>query len=394
MRTNLLRDLLGWRFRANPDYRLVAYEDLAPAHQELLAELRSDREFYGVLLPREGSACSVKSVCRDTARLVSTLTLPGKVAAPLPGEPCTDDNQTLARLVLDGILEIESDSGFVSGPAARDAIFQDSGTRLGSGVLFDLSIAALRYSQSLRINDRQALSARLYFYNRLPLTPRWIKVMPTAEAATSFLGFEASSRIRRLLDAAWRETPVRPGFEGWRTFQAVRPGTPAASEARFKLYVSPDCWSLRDALSRALPVLRELGAPRFKIGRDVYNLLRPDKLVVYFPDFSSLTRAASELAAVLQGVPAHGVPFTAEYTRSGLLSWGADPPRTQTVLRWQERESWRLWLTNRLAAALLDAREGARGTVEPWRYALDRLRLEDIDITRWIAAEGHLELHY
>ena len=40
-----------------------------------------------------------------------------------------------------------------------------------------------------------------------------------------------------------------------------------------------------------------------------------------------------------------------------------------TRSHWQERESWRLWLTNRLALALVAAhRDG--GSLEPWQYAL------------------------
>ena len=92
---------------------------------------------------------------------------------------------------------------------------------------------------------------------------------------------------------------------------------------------------------------------------------------------------AAQLSSELAGCPSQGVPFTAELAGSeGLLSWGMDPPRSQHMLEWQERESWRLWVTNRLALALVAARRDG-GLLEPWQYALARIELEGIDATTW-----------
>jgi hypothetical protein len=58
-----------------------------------------------------------------------------------------------------------------------------------------------------------------------------------------------------------------------------------------------------------------------------------------------------------------------------------DPVDGKRPLAWQEHESWRLWLTNRLAAALLSA----AGTVdEKVAFALERVRHEGVDTTTWI----------
>jgi len=87
----------------------------------------------------------------------------------------------------------------------------------------------------------------------------------------------------------------------------------------------------------------------------------------------------------LHDCPAHGVPFTAALDDEGLLSWGVDPPASVQLLEWQPRESWRLWLTNRLANALLTAKRAPATATQrsPWQYALDRVRLEGIDIDTW-----------
>ena len=60
-----------------------------------------------------------------------------------------------------------------------------------------------------------------------------------------------------------------------------------------------------------------------------------------------------------------------------------DPPHAEQALSWQARESWRLWLTNRLTTALLAAHFSDTTTVEPWQFALERLRLDGVDTDAW-----------
>jgi len=150
-----------------------------------------------------------------------------------------------------------------------------------------------------------------------------------------------------------------------------------------KLYVSPNPELLQEAVAVAVDVFRYAGATRFKLGLDVYGLLRPDKIVAYFNSVEELHNATERLLKRLEGCPAHGVPFTAELASDGLLSWGMDPPRDQQTLGWQERESWRLWLTNRLAVALLFAKQTQSTTIEPWQFAMERLELEGVNTASW-----------
>lgn len=80
---------------------------------------------------------------------------------------------------------------------------------------------------------------------------------------------------------------------------------------------------------------------------------------------------------------AHGVPFTCELHGDGLLSWGMDPPKRTQVLPWQERQSWRLWVVNKLATALLAVKTQSSHAVEPWKFALERVRLDGIETNSW-----------
>jgi hypothetical protein len=138
---------------------------------------------------------------------------------------------------------------------------------------------------------------------------------------------------------------------------------------------------LAEGFGEILEALSASRARQFKIGSDAAGLLRPDKIVAYFPDFERLSEAASRIGGRLSGLPPHGVPFTAGIAGDGLLSWGADPPAAERSPLVGDWESWRLWLTNRLAVALVAAR--SEGVAEPWRFALDRVRLEGVDTETW-----------
>jgi hypothetical protein len=146
---------------------------------------------------------------------------------------------------------------------------------------------------------------------------------------------------------------------------------------------------MREALQKAIEVAVETRATSFKVGKDVYGLLRPDKFVVYFDSFNDLAAAARRFEQELRGFRAQGVPFSAALTRDGLLSWGidpvAEPPRTGS-----QAESWRSWLTNRLAAALIQAKAVRLRRFAPWQFAMARLRLEGVDTREWAPQPGFL----
>jgi hypothetical protein len=137
-----------------------------------------------------------------------------------------------------------------------------------------------------------------------------------------------------------------------------------------------------------MEVLTDSRAHHFKVGCDAPGLLRPDKMVAYFSSFESLQDAARRIGAALAGCETQGVPFTAALQADGLLSWGIDPAPDKVTLSWQEHPSWRLWVTNRLAVALVAARGARNSGLEPWRFALERLRLENVDTDTWTPTES------
>lgn len=380
-----LKNVLEAEFRAQPAYHLTLFDRLPAEQQELLKDLTRDPDFYGVLLPKESSKGNMKSVCRDTALLFLTLSQPGPLPAYVRtslGEKC---NQAIAELVLDGVLEIAFEGGFVCGPAAYDLIYGEQPRAEAKGTLEYLAQAALEYAQALDIADNTMLSARLYFYNRWPLTPRWRSRLPDKEAVAAFLRIGGGGANRRLLERRWKIVNLPPGFDVWFMFASRADQAPKAdARRRYKLYVSPQPEFVQEAFEAVTQVLIESPAHHFKVGNNASGLLRPDKIVIYFHDFEALQEAAKEIRGRLAGCPAQGVPFTAGIDKDdALVSWGVDPQAERAALAWQERESWRLWVTNRLATALLAAKGTQTAGLQPWRYALERLRLDNIDTATW-----------
>jgi hypothetical protein len=383
-----LNPILERVFRSNPAYELVAFDRLPLDRQELFADLAGDSDFYGLLLPRGSGAHSIKSVCRETAQLVRTMAQSGPLPRNVLDNARENTNQAIAELVLDTVLEVEHEGRFVSGPEAYPLIYAAHAAPAPDGLLPRISQAALEYGQALAIDDPVRLSSRLYFYNRIPLTSFWARRLQTEGAVSEFLGVSAAPNIRRL-ERNW-SCVESPGVHNpW--FQWQSRSNRAADDKRrhgYKLYISPRPEALSVAFSAVVDVLQDSSAHFFKVGRNAAGLLRPDKFVVYFRDFEPLEKTARELALRLSGCAAHGVPFTAALGDDGLLSWGVDPLPEKGALSWQGPESWRLWVTNRLAVGLVSARNNIGGALQPWKFALERLRLENVNTVTWAPREG------
>jgi len=188
---------------------------------------------------------------------------------------------------------------------------------------------------------------------------------------------------RGALDRDWR--PLDPKHSnGWVSWVSTTPAPPWPADAvTFKLYVSPRPERIRDAFDVVARVLAASAAAQFKIGQDAAGLLRPDKLVAYFRTREELGDAAAALGRELSGCEGHGVPFTAGLDDIGLLSWGIDPPANERALRWLGRQSWRAWAVQRLGTALSMAKAARAAAVEPWRFAIERVRRHGVDVATW-----------
>jgi hypothetical protein len=253
-----------------------------------------------------------------------------------------------------------------------------------AGVLARISADAVRYGQEISRRGGEDVARRLYRYNSAPLSPQVSRVLPTSQALEEFLGMSGPDCLRPLVREHWVQVTRwwQPG--PWCSFTPrVVTGRVGLEPLVHKLYISPSWEYLGVAVRRCLPVLARAGAPAFKWGAGLAGLLRPDKLVVYFGDRESLERVAGRVLAALAGIPAQGVPFTAEIGGAGLLSRAEDPLPGRAGTPDTGRQSWRQWVSGRLAESLTAAGEVPAGGAEPWQQALDRLRRDGIDPRSW-----------
>jgi hypothetical protein len=373
--------ILGHRFRANPRYELVLLDRLRPVERDLLIDESREGDLYGVLRPRSGSDLAIRAVSPDTALLFLTLQQPATLPAYILSQLGEEGERVIGRLTLDGVLEIEHDNGFLTGPHASRIVLLAQ-PRGGQGRIGELSIAAMRYAQELELPP-PVLAMRLYLYGRRPVTPELKQQLRDADAVLAYLGIQTDRDLRAALDRSWQSQSAAPSAQYWRTWR--RRGIPcvaSGAHARYKLYVSPSVDALRkvmEAIVGSGAIAR--GAKAFKVGADAHGLCRPDKLVVYFDRLDELQLGAADLRDRLRGCPAHGVPFTAAVTADGLLSWGADPPPTGT--EGTEVSSWRQWVTGEIAQYLFLAQGERSNGSEPWQFALARLQLSGIDTDTW-----------
>jgi hypothetical protein len=377
-----LTNVLDAEFRSNPAYELIEFQRLSDSEQAALSETLSVDECFALLRPRVDCGLPTKAVCKDTALLFYTLASPGRLPAFAIRRADATLNEQIAGLVLDGVLQIAHDNGFVSGAESHHLIYEREDTVENLSRIARISLEALRFGQVLPINDPLLLSAQLYFYNRVPVTPRWHRRIGDEAALSRFLGIDAGPLAQRLR-SEWKESAPSPEMPSWRKWSLRNATHRGCSETYcYKIYLSPAFEAIPDVLPTTVDVLTENGVPHFKVGADLAGICRADKIVAYLDSFEQVDEVSRMLDTRLADVPVQGVPFTADLRRDGLISWGMDPRQSPVVKR-QERRSWRSWITDRLASALIHARDAARPQVQPWRFAMERLRLEGIDTDTW-----------
>lgn len=364
--------LLSACLRANPDYELLDIHELDPATREALSPLQHDPHLRCVLRPRR-PGLRPKAVDASTAALLAAMAVPRAMTREFADSADgADGPAAILRLVLDGLLEFQKPDGtFVSGANAY-CYFTAAGTTPPPD---NISHQALQYGARLHIEDPQALADRLYCYNRRPHTRAWLRRWPTSSALLGML----TSQIEDL-EQYWVAVPPSARNPGWFVWHSRSADGPPP-RLTYKLYIAPHVEDLPVVIRCAFPLLAACGATSVKVGNSAVGLLRPDKLVAYFPDAATLQAAVAGLVPRLPQVSVQAVPFTCAIDASDLLSWSIDPPHDPARLPW-EGESWRRWVTMRLALALVDAQQ-VESPIPPWQYARERVRLDGINPDTW-----------
>lgn len=377
---------VGQTLRSNPRYRFQSLSSLSASELKFLDSNVERGRVSGILIDRTGSGLSIKAISPTTAlafELFSKKVKIGILDDVFKRLSCDE----LIQLVLESVLEIEIDGQFVSGQSVVSIFVTDTAELLGQDSLALLSQSALLHGQRLSIADPLTLSARLYFYNRIPLSSQWLLQWPDQIAILSYFGIRSrgSDQPCSLQDEflANRIDSQSPWIS-WRHWNSnVTSSNPKS--ALFKLYVSPVPEDIRKAFEAIVECLPNSKVVSLKIGATTVGLLRPDKIVLYFDNYIDLVLFAKKLEPYLDGLKSQGVPFTSQLDKIGLLSWGIDPTRSDTRVG---ENSWRQWICNLLAAAIVEAKLHKSDTVKPWQYALVKSWLSGVDTRTWHIREA------
>lgn len=376
-----LRSLIGATFRASRAFELGSHGPGINGN----GRATNESTYVGVLKPIAKRWLGVRAVDAVAAELFRSVAKPKRISPALLRMLGRERNRVLATFVLDGILDIESRHGFVTGADAHHVIVSRSvDMARATSATARLSLSALRHAIALPIDDAEELASKLYFYNRRPVTPQWRERLTDPGAVEGFLRIGPGSRTRALMDRLWSAHDAPAEIDGWNAWSPVaHPARGRTTDGTFKVFISPAPEQAADAVEALVDALAACGPAPFKVPAGPYALMRPDKIVVYFNDRAAMTAFIRTVRPRLAGLRAHGVPFSADITRDGLLSWGLDP--VDSALPWStvNTQSWRIAVTSRLARSLILARHAMTPNVDGVCFALDRLSLDPVDVRSW-----------
>jgi hypothetical protein len=367
--------------RASPSLRLVRRNRLSPDVLRAAGDLAADDEFFGALIDDATNDVAI-ALDKPTARLFQRLRVPGTAAAVCGDELPANVDDTLGKLVLDGVLEMAVDDDFKSGIDALGTLFPDLDRFLPTTRLGALSEAAIKSALFLRNADASGIAQYLYRYNTAPASP--VRRAGQWRRGVDWLGDEFARSVRDA-DGTWISNSDTPN-RAWQQWRRASPTSPRHDSPTYKIYVSPRIEALEDALRVACPMLRASEAIAFKVGATLPCLLRPDKFVAYFQTYDAALTMARQLAVALSNLPAQGVPLTAQLSDDGLLSWGIDPPAATRV--WDEGASWRQLLTRRMAATIKTLIRDPSTARRDWRFVLARLAVDGVDPTTFAPTDA------
>jgi len=303
------------------------------------------------------------------AALHSPRALPRALAAQVPNPA-----DTLARLVLGGVLEVKRGDCFLSGLAAfgADAASGHAAERIEETCR--ISELALHYALAARHLSAAVLAERLYAFNSLPRIP---SAPPDSEVRfKECTGIDLAAISPQIGGHSW-SLAFTPGWVYFRRGESA--------SLRFKIYLCPRPEDAHCLIPTFTEVLGRAAGSVFKIAYPAASLARPDKIVAYLPSFDALENTLSTLVRVTPQARVQPVPFSAVVPGTSLFRWGVDPPNFSQ----RQAASWRSWLTRQVAETAREVPAAVSGD-DAMEHLRAALRLRDIDPHTWLPRQEML----
>ncbi|HEY2720364.1 MAG TPA: hypothetical protein VGI82_01480 [Chitinophagaceae bacterium] len=382
-----IRRILNDEFRRGPLYALREWNILSQREKELISGLHDERNVYGIFSPlAPQSKLTLKVAYHDLALVYLHLAASNLLPHHLTALHEDSLNNAIVRLVIDQILEVKWNGNFVSGVHATEAIFGSRlyGDRNFPNFISILSNQAIEYALHFDNAEMRMISNKLYTYHTTPWDSSAKRNFNKVKDIRDFVFSGSPGSLFSILNRDWAliNDPAKDYWLGWNRKDFSGTSSSRADMTIYKLYISPLIEDLPKAMSISLPLLTSSNAFSFKVGNSIQGLLRPDKIVAYFDDKSSLLQVAEELKEKLKDCKAQGVPFTAQIDDDGILSWGADPPG-YIVLEAIEGGSWRCKVTDQIALAITQAKSEKLEDDQAIDFIGSKLFLADIDVYDW-----------
>jgi len=376
-------------FRSNPRCELLEFGNIKPPDKETLGGLMNEPESFGIFkIDAPGLPPVCKLAYKEVALLFYYLQQPGNLPFYLRNTFDDDINATVAKLVLEDVLEIKSKDAYLSGIAAHDLLFRNkiSLNQNQLPAIVHLSAKAIEYVLQLNCVDTKTIASRLYCYNTIPGTEQNSEMFSSPKKAEEFLGIYSNDSLRHDLLKHWNKHPLAKEFYWYMWSRKEKVTRDLYNNAVYKIYISPILASFPEVFAKSVEILSMTAALGFKTGIDQHGLLRPDKFVVYFHHYNQLMEAAAILTKELKGFIPQGLPFTAQLDDKGMISWAIDPPKKGVIENF-DGGSWRAHITQQIAMAVTHAKELKLPHDSAIGYVMNKISLDGVDPLTWIPAK-------
>jgi len=380
-------NFLNAEFRTVPGLKLIPYNRLESGWNSNFADEILFKDGFGVAMISSNEVQAVE-IDEVSALLLFVMQQSGVLPDFVIEEGDHRAQLRVFDLIHAGVLELKLNGKHYTKNSAlqllrdKDRVPPNSNLRENGSCnrlkLCQLSLNAVTSAIDSNESDVQVIQGILYRSNTIPIS-RKLKIQFEDGA------YEFSNLISKHF---WTEA----SSDGWFHYYPSHRGS-REFDYQAKMYVSPSPADFTKTLRIVADVFSEHDGVSFKIGSGIAGLVRPDKIVAYFTDKDTLIEVVQKAIPKLQHITAQGVPFTAQCTSDGLLSWGVDP-HCNNEQGETERKSWRQWVVEKIAESLASMDHTYRNlsTSEIINIILDRLELEGVDLnsfgpnSSWIRA--------
>ncbi|MEN1783841.1 MAG: T3SS effector HopA1 family protein [Bacteroidota bacterium] len=368
MDTRLTNDnFKRFTYKRTDNFELIPLHELPPKYSALAQELEVSKDCFAVLIPIN-NGYSIKVVNQAAYQFLKALHYE-KYSVRKHWEAMAFDD--LSYLLIEKVISVHISRMEVTGAA----VFQhlESPTTL-QHEKDSIELKAIRYAIALDILDARGLAERLYYFNRRPLNPALKERIDQYPKLSTYLELSDLNSLNSWIRVQEKKEPY------WYAYAHLNYQKSYNIDKNYKIYINVPFEDFKSVLKQVVANLPSVGVIKFKFTGRMENLLRPDKFVIYCKETEHFHRTIAQLVEAIPATKPHEVPFTAK-TPNALITWATDPSADAMALQMDRHKSWRVWVCQLIAKAVIDAK--MEKIDHKFEYVLQRLNLQGLDHQTW-----------